>query len=79
MTNNTSGESNGGLYFIVGGLVVAVAIGAFAYFGGYLGGHGDHGGNFADHGDKTTIERTTTSEPFHDGTTTMTTTTEKNR
>ncbi len=79
MTDNTSGESKAGLYFIAGGLAVAIVIGAFAYHGGLFGPHGDHGGYFGDHGDKTTIERTTTSGPFHDETTTTTTTTEKNR
>jgi hypothetical protein len=60
MAENTSG--NGGLYFIVGALVVVVGIGVFVYSGGYFGGHG-----------KTTTEQTTTV-PFFGGTTTTTTT-----
>ena len=64
-----SGGSNGGLYFIVGGLVVIVGLGAYAYSGGYLGGHGS----------RTTIEQTTTSAPAPAGTTTTTTTTQKTK
>jgi len=63
MAENSSGDGNGGLYFIVGGLVVAVGIGALVYYGGYLG-----------HGGKTTTEQTTISAP---AATTTTTTTEK--
>jgi hypothetical protein len=63
MAEETSSGGNGGLYFIVGGLVVAVAIGAFAYQGGYLG-------DFS----KTTVQQTTTA-PAPDGTSTTTTTT----
>jgi hypothetical protein len=57
-------NSNGGLYLIVGGLVVAVGLGAFVYSGGYLGGHGS----------RTTTEQTI-SVPS--GSTTTTTTTQK--
>lgn len=63
MAENTSGSGNGGLYFIVGALVVVVGIGAFIYSGGYFGGHG-----------KTTTEQTTTSLPLIGGSTTTTTT-----
>jgi F0F1-type ATP synthase membrane subunit c/vacuolar-type H+-ATPase subunit K len=65
MSDNTSGESNSGLYFIVGGLVVAVAMGAFAYYEGYFGGHGS----------SSTTQQTTISAPAPDGATTTTTTT----
>jgi len=59
---------NGGLYFIVGGLVVVVGLGAFLY----------SGGNFASLGSKTTTHRTTSSAPAPAGNvTTTTTTTEK--
>jgi hypothetical protein len=34
-------ESHGGLYFIVGALVVIVAVGGFFAFGGGFGGAGD--------------------------------------
>ena len=34
MAENSSGGGTNGLSFIVGGLVVVVAVGAFAYFGG---------------------------------------------
>ena len=70
MAENSSGN-NGGLYLIVGGLVVAVGLGAYAYSGGYLGGHMS----------RTTTEQTTTSGPASAGstTTTMTTTTEKSK
>lgn len=63
MAENASARSNNSLYFIVGGLVVAVGAGIFAYSGGYIG------------GGKTTTEKTTTSTPF--GSITTTTTTEK--
>jgi hypothetical protein len=66
MAETSSGGGTGGLSFIVGGLVVAVGLGAFVYFGGYLGGHHS----------KTTTEQTT-SAPEHAGGTTTTTTTEK--
>jgi len=69
MAENTAGNSNGGLYLIVGGLVVAVGIGFFVYSGGYLGGHTG----------RTTTEQTTTSGPAFGGTTTTTTTTEKSK
>jgi len=36
--NNDSGNSNNGLYFLVGGLVVVVGIIAFVYFDGGLPG-----------------------------------------
>ena len=62
MAEEASSGGNSGLYFIVGGLVVAVAIGAFAYQGGYIG------------DGKTTIQQTTTT-PAPDGTSTTTTTT----
>ena len=39
MAENSSGSSNSGLSFVVGGLVVVVAIGAFLFYGGYVGGH----------------------------------------
>jgi len=61
MAENSSG--NGGLYFIVGGLVVIVGLGIFAFSGGYIGGHGG----------KTSIERTTVSAPAVNSTTTTTT------
>jgi len=59
----TSGPSNG-LYFIVGGLVVAVVIAGFAYQQGYLGAFGG----------RTTVEKTVTT-PSVDGAGTTTTTT----
>lgn len=62
MAENASAGSTNSLYFIVGGLVVAVGIGIFAYTGGYIG------------GSKTTTEQTTTSTPFGGITTTTTTT-----
>jgi hypothetical protein len=58
-------SGSGGLYFIVGGLVVVVGLGAFAYSGGYLGGHAS----------RTTTEQTTTSMPAPAANTTTTTTT----
>lgn len=63
MAENSNVGVSGSLYFIVGGLVVAVALGAFAYFGGYLGGYSS----------STTTEQTTSS-PAPAGTTTTTTT-----
>jgi hypothetical protein len=63
MAENTAGNSNGGLYLIVGGLVVAVGVGFFVYSGGYLGGHGS----------RTTVEQTTSGAAG--GSTTTTTTT----
>lgn len=38
MADGNSGGNNGGLYFIVGALVVVVAIGAFMMFGGSMPG-----------------------------------------
>lgn len=67
MADNANSSSNG-LYFIVGGLVVIVGLGAFAFHGGY----------FAGHGSTTTTEQTTTA-PAPNGATTTTTTTEKSR
>jgi hypothetical protein len=64
---NESGGGNGALYFMVGGLVVVVGIGAFIYTGGHLGSHA--GG--------TTTEQTTTTSPAPAGSTTTTTRTEK--
>jgi hypothetical protein len=63
MAEATTGSGNNSLSFIVGGLVVAVAIGAFMYYNGYIGGHV-----------KTTTEQSTTS-PSPDGASTTTTTT----
>jgi hypothetical protein len=68
MAENSSGGGNGGLYFIVGGLVVAVGLGAFAYHDGYFGGRDS----------KTTTERTV-SAPLFGASTTTTTTTEKTK
>ena len=62
-TTTTSGGTST-LSFIVGGLFVAVAIGAFAYYNGYLGSFGS----------STTTEQTITA-PSPDGTSTTTTTT----
>lgn len=63
MAENSSGSSNSGLSFVVGGLVVVVAIGVFLFYGGYIGGHSS----------KTTTEQTTSSAPASVGTTTTTT------
>ena len=38
MADGNSGGNNGMLYFIVGALVVAVAVGGFILFGGQLSG-----------------------------------------
>ena len=65
MAESSSGGGIGGLSFIVGGLVAVVAIGAFVYFGGYLGNPGS----------KTTTEQTTTTAPAANGAATTTTTT----
>lgn len=70
MAENTSSGGNG-LYFIVGGLVVIVGLGAYAYSSGHLGGH--HGGGST----TTTTEQTTTTPTHHGEETTTTTTTEK--
>ena len=59
---------NGGLYFVVGGLVVVVGLGAFLY----------SGGNFGSFGSKTTTQQTT-SAPSLAGNVTTTTTTEKTK
>ena len=67
--SDSSRSGNGGLYFIVGGLVVVVGIGAFLYSGGNLG--------FL--GSKTTTQQTTTSAPGLAGNVTTTTTTEKTK
>jgi len=48
-----SGSNNNVLYLIVGGLIVAMAVGGFVLHGGYIGGHGV----------TTTSEKTTTSAP----------------
>jgi hypothetical protein len=61
-TTSSGGIST--LSFIVGGLVVAVAVCAFAYYNGYLGSFGS----------KTTTEQTITA-PTPDGASTTTTTT----
>ena len=69
MADGSSGGGSGALYLIVGGLIVAVAVGAFALNGGQLGSHG------------TTTERTTVTAPAASPTapaaTTTTTTTTK--
>jgi hypothetical protein len=64
MIENSSDGGGRSLYFIVGGLVVAVAAGAFAYSNGYLGGHGS-----------TTVTEKTTSIPLLGDTKITTTTT----
>ena len=71
MAENTSSGGNG-LYFIVGGLVVIVGLGAYAYTGGHFGGRHAGGG-----GTTTTTEQTTTTPTHHGESTTTTTTTEK--
>ena len=63
-------NNNNGLYFVVGGLVVAVGLGVFAYSSGYIGGKSSS---------RTSVEQTTTTAPSPLGTTTTTTTTEKSR
>ncbi len=60
---------NGGLYFVVGGLVVAVGLGVFLYSGEKLGSIGS----------KTTTQKTTVSAPAPTGNVTTTTTTEKTK
>ena len=37
MAENTNSATNNALYFIVGGLVVVVAVFAYMYFGGSMG------------------------------------------
>ena len=68
MSENSRG-GNGGLYLIVGGLVVVVGLGAFLYSGGNLGSFGG----------KTTTHQTTISAPAPAGSQTTTTTTEKTK
>jgi len=68
MAGNSRG-GNGGLYFVVGGLVVVVGLGAFLY----------SGGNFGSLGSKTTTQQTTTSAPAPAGNVTTATTTEKTK
>jgi hypothetical protein len=68
MDEQQGGNGNGALYFIVGGLVVAVGLGAFVYYGG----HFKVGSN------STTTERTI-SAPTPAGTTTTTNSTEKTK
>ena len=68
MVVNSSG-GNGFLYFIVGGLVVVVGLGAFLYSGGYIGGHGT----------RTTTEHSIAAAPGHALGLTTTTTTEKTK
>jgi hypothetical protein len=68
MSENSRG-SGGGLYFVVGGLVVVVGLGAFLYTGG----------NFGSLGSKTTTQQTTSSAPAPAGNVTTTTTTEKTK
>ena len=63
MAENSNG--NGGLYFIVGGLVVIAGIAGILYSNGTIGGRGG----------STTTERTTISAPAATGTPTTTTTT----
>ncbi len=65
MAIEATGNGNGGLYFIVGGLVVAVAIGFFIYQGGYIGGFSSK---------TTTLQTITAPVPSGDGSTTTTTT-----
>ena len=40
MAETTNGGTGGGLYFIVGGLVVVVGVLAFLFFGGHIGNRG---------------------------------------
>jgi hypothetical protein len=40
LSENTNSGTNNALYFIVGGLVVVVAVLAYMYFGGHLGDRG---------------------------------------
>lgn len=44
MADNAGGGNGGGLYFIVGALVVAVCVVGFVAFGGHFPGHGGSGG-----------------------------------
>jgi len=68
MSENSRG-GNGGLYFVMGGLVVIVGLGVFLYSGENLGSLGI----------KTTTQQTTTSAPAPTGNVTTTTTTEKTK
>ena len=63
MAETSSGGVSGFLYFIVGALVVIVGLGAYAYFGGYVGGH-----------TRTTTTEQTTTAPAAPGSSTTTTT-----
>ena len=65
MAENSNSGGIGGLYFIVGGLVVVAGIGFFVYNGGHLGGG---------HGTSTTTEKTSVAAPAPAGSTTTTTT-----
>ena len=56
-------DSNGGLYFIVGALVVVVGIGMFLFSGGHFGGGGTS---------RTTIEKSVDVSPSGDVKTTIT-------
>jgi hypothetical protein len=58
-------DNNGGLYFIVGALVVIVGIGVFLFNGGHFGRSGGSSHT-------TSIERSTTVTPGGDTTTTVT-------
>ena len=71
MAQEASGGGNG-LYFIVGGLVVLVGLGAYAYTGGHLGAHRSGGVSST-----TTTEQTTTTTPPPPATSTTTTTTQQ--
>jgi hypothetical protein len=69
MSESARVGNGGGLYFIVGGLVVVVGLGVFLYSGENLGSIGT----------KTTIQKTTISAPAPTGSVTTTTTTEKTK
>lgn len=58
-------DNNGGLYFIVGALVVVVGIGMFLYSGGHFGGGGSSGPT-------TKIEKSVTVSPGGDVTRSVT-------
>lgn len=69
MADTQVNSTPGSLYFIVGGLVVAMGVAAFAYYGGYIGGY-----------TKTKTEQTTTAPaPAGGATTTTTITTEESQ
>ncbi|MGE3475974.1 MAG: hypothetical protein AB7H70_09215 [Rhodospirillaceae bacterium] len=57
MSDTSNGGGNNGLYFIVGGLVVIVGLGAFLFFG-----NANRSGTSATGGSSTTIERTITPD-----------------